>query len=129
MCLKAEALKRMKLLKLHQNVIDEFSRNKKLNKSEYPLASLYWLTNAEKQLVDEFEKNNKGTLVYHLIKSNTKDLGIIYDLLYITEDREDWPIDREFLKDNLVLSHTITNEEEDGRIKIKKKNGGLLREY
>lgn len=128
MTIKDEAIERMELLQLHKNIIEDFKQSNKLNRSENA-GTLYWLTDEEKKLVDDFEKENTGTLVYHIIKTFTQDLEIVYDLLYVTEDTEDWEIDREYLQDDLVLSYTITENSERGFIKIKKLNGGLIREY
>ena len=66
--IKEEAIERMKLLQLHQNVIDEFTRENKLNKSETRYGILYWLDEEEQKLVDEFQNQNEGTLVYHIKK-------------------------------------------------------------
>ena len=44
---KNECVKRMKMLKLHPNVINEFINENKLNKSDGPLGALYWLTEEE----------------------------------------------------------------------------------
>lgn len=123
-----EIIKRMKKLHLHQNVIDEL-KNNQLNRSESPLGSLYWLTDKEKNLVDTFERENKDTKVYHLIKTNSKYLGIVYDLLFISKDEKNWNSEEENLKENLVLSQTITNFPEIGFIKVKSVNGGLVRLY
>ena len=45
--MKNEALERMKSLKLHENVICEFEKEDKLNKS-FAFGILYWLTEEEK---------------------------------------------------------------------------------
>ena len=127
--IKEEAIERMKLLQLHQNVIDEFTRENKIKKSETIYWILYWLDDEEKKLVDEFQNENEGTLVYHLIKTHTVDFGIVYDLLFITENEDEWEAQREELKDDLVLSHTITCFPESGLIQIKRINGGLVRMY
>lgn len=127
MNIKEEAIERMKLLQLHQNIIAEFKRENKLNKSETRYGILYWLDEEEQKLVDDFEKENEGTLVYHVIKTNTVDFGIVYDLLFLTNDEEDWELEREDLKEDLVLSYSITPFSESGIIQIKKINGGLVR--
>lgn len=126
--MKEDAIKLMKMLKLHTNVIREFKEENKLNKSETRNGILYWLSAEEQQLVNDFEQENPGTLVYHIVKTVTLDLGIIYDLLYITEDQEDWNLYKDYLKDNLVLSYSVTPFPECGLIKIKSVNGGLVRE-
>ena len=129
MDIKDEIIKRMKKLQLHQNVINELMNNNQLNRSEAPLGSLYWLTDEEKGMVNTFEKENKNVKVFHVLKTYSKYLGTVYDLLFISKDEENWNIEEENLEDNLVLSHTITNFPEDGFIKIKSVNGGLVRLY
>ena len=126
--MKEDAIKLMKMLKLHTNVIREFKEENKLNKSETRNGILYWLSAEEQQLVNDFEQENPGTLVYHLIKTVTTDFGKIYDLLYITEDQKDWDLYKAYLKDGLVLSYSVTPFPESGLIKIRTINGGLVRE-
>lgn len=126
MKVKDEAIERMKLLQLHKNVIKEFQDENRLNKSE-SFGILYWLTDEEQQLVNDFEKEHEGYLVYHIIKTNTVDMGIIYDLLFVSIFEDDWPLEREELKDNIVMSYSVTPFSEIGPICIKQKNGGLAR--
>lgn len=124
----AEALKRMKILDLHPNVLHEFETEQKLNRSETSLGLLYWLTDDELEIVKEF-KEKYNVLVYHVIKTCTVQMGTIYDLLFITTDQDEWEIEREDLKDGYALSHTIADFSESGMIKIEKVNGGVRRVY
>lgn len=126
---KEEAIERMKLLKLHPNIIKEFKDENKLNRSEFGLGILYWLKDEEKQLVSDFEKKNKDYLVYHVIKTETVDFGTVYDLLYVTPYEDEWSNEREELKDNWIYSYSVTEFAECGPIKIKCINGGLARIY
>ena len=126
--MKEEALRIMKYLKMFPNVIREFKEENKLNKSETRNGILYWLSDEEQNIVNDFEQEHPNTLVYHIIKTNTVDFGVVYDLLYITEDQEDWDLYKNYLKDNLVLAYTVTQFAESGLIKIKNVNGGLVRE-
>ncbi len=124
---KEEALERMKLLKLHPNIIKEFKDENKLNRSEYGYGILFWLEEHEQQLVDEFQNKHKDYLVYHVIKTNTVDMGIIYDLLFVSIFEDEWQLEKEELKDNIVTSYSATPFSEIGPICIKQKNGGLVR--
>lgn len=126
--MKKEALRIMKYLKMFPNVIREFKEENKLNKSETRNGILYWLSAEEQQLINDFEQENPGTLVYHVIKTNTVDFGPIMDLLYVTDNQEDWNLYKDYLKDNLVLSYSVTPFPESGLIKIRTINGGLVRE-
>ena len=127
--IRNEALVRMKILKLHPNVINEFKNENKLNRSEFGMGILYWLTDDEKQLVKDFEKEYEGYIVYHVIKTNTVDFGVVYDLLYVSPQVNEWVLDREKLKDNIVMSYTVTECAECGPIQIKMINGGLARTF
>lgn len=127
--IKDEIIQRMKLLHLHPNVIREFEKEQRLNKSESPLGLLYWLTDDEIKLVKKFEQEHQDLSVYHILKSFTRDYGIVYDLLYISKDEEKWKTDRENLTYGLVMSYTVSAFAECGLIKIKSINGGLVREY
>lgn len=127
--IRNEALARMKLLKLHPNVINEFKTENKLNRSEFGLGILYWLTDDEKQLVEDFKNEYEGYIVYHVIKTNTVDFGVVYDLLYVSPNEEDWLSEREDIKDNIVMSYTVTEFAEFGPIQIKLINGGVARTF
>lgn len=124
--MKEEALERLKLLGIHKNAIKEFKEENILNKSEGILGSLYWLNEEEEEMVRKDEKN-WNVLVYHIILTNTINNGKIYDLLFITEEKQYWLEERVRLKAGYVLSHTVSQFSESGDIFVKNKNGGLVR--
>lgn len=127
--MKEYAIELMKLLKLHPNVIKEFKKENKLNRSETNLGLLYWLNEDEEKIVQKFEQENPDKMVYHLIKTHTKDFGIVYNLLYVTANPEEFEQAKIDLKDNLVLAYVTTEYKECGLIQIKSINGGLVRTY
>lgn len=129
MDIKQEAIERMELLQLHPNVINEFKTENKLNRSECGKGILFWLTDEEQQLVNDFEKEHEGFIVYHIIKTETIDFGTVYDLLFVSTYEDDWSLEREELKDDIVMSYSITQFPEMGSIGIKCVNGGLARAY
>ena len=55
------------------------------------------------------------------------DMGCIYDLLYITEEKNIWEEEIKSLKYGYVVSYTISQFSESGDILIKSRNGGLVR--
>ena len=116
------------MLNVHKNVLNEFIIENILNKSEGKNGILYWLSDKEQEKVKEYEEK-WNVLVYHVIKTYTLDLGILYDLLYITNKKEYWEDERKRLKNELVLSHTIGPFEESGDIVVKQVNGGVVRAY
>ena len=90
---------------------------------------LYWLNEDEEKIVQKFEQENPDKMVYHLIKTHTKDFGIVYNLLYVTANPEEFEQVKIDLKDNLVLAYVTTEYKECGLIQIKSINGGLVRTY
>ena len=126
--MKQESITRLKMLKLHRNVIYDFETEDKLNKSEGSMAGLYWLDEEEQEIVEIFE-NNYNVLVYHVIKTYTIELGEIYDLLYVDEYEEYWDEEKEEIKEGVVRSYTVSPLSESGRICVELKNGGLIRKY
>ena len=121
-----EGIKRMQLLKLHNNVINDLKNDGLLNKSEGRLGILYWLDEKEQAMVKEYE-NQRNILVYHVIKTYTLDMGVVYDLLFIIDEKGYWEEERERLKQGYVLSHSISQFNESGDILVKNKNCGLVR--
>lgn len=127
--MKEEALKRMKKLELHYNAIRDFSKkNSVLNKSE-GYGALYWLTEEEKAMVEEVEKEY-NIMVYHVIHYNA-EFGECYCMLYVSSYEEDWQADNELLEDNIVYAYVYNKDNEDfsefGTIAIQKSFGGLVR--
>lgn len=127
---RKEALLRMKMLKLHSNVIDEFWKENKLNKSEGLNAILFFLTDEEKKRIKRIEEKYK-ILVYHVIHTYTTNLGELYDLLYVSNHKEEWEYDRQDIKQGIILSRTEviydSINSEFGSIGIQSKNGGVVR--
>ena len=84
---KQEANARMKLLKLHGNVIREFEKEGIVNLSENG-GFLFWLDSDQQAIVDKFEAEHDA-LVYHVIRSFT-EFGELYALLYVSKDEDEW---------------------------------------
>ncbi|MDO5546899.1 MAG: hypothetical protein Q4F79_00225 [Eubacteriales bacterium] len=125
---KAEALERMKMLKLHSNVINEFQNQDKVNLSENG-GFLYWLNDDQKRRVAEFEKKYDA-LVYHVIRNITK-FGELLSYLYVSDSEEEWEMDREDLRNGTALVYVENLNDkwcsEFGSIGIQPSLGGLLR--
>lgn len=125
---KTEALERMKVLKLHSNVINEFESQDKVNLSENG-GFLYWLNDDQKKRVAEFEKKYDA-LVYHVIR-NVADIGELLSYLYVSDNEEEWEMDRRDLADGtpFVYVENLNDKwcSEFGRIAIQPSIGGLIR--
>lgn len=124
----AEALLRMKKLKLHENVIHEFKSEGKINRSEFG-GILYWLDEKENGMVKEWEEET-GNMVYHVIKNHT-DLGVLYSFLYVSKYTEEWESDMADLEEGYAFVYVWVEDDpifsEYGTIGIKPSIGGVRR--
>lgn len=127
---KEQAIERMKKLGIMEQPIKEFEDEDKLNLSEVA-GYLYWLDDDEKEMVKKFEEENNA-LVYHIIKTNT-NIGMLYNLLYVSEYVEEWDMDMDDLSEGqalaYVLNKTMPDCSEFGTIGIKPSVGGLIRTW
>lgn len=124
----AEAIERMKLLKLHENAIKEFKSQRKVNFSK-GIGILYWVEDEYEKFVREFELKHNA-VVYHCIYSLT-DFGEMLAMLYVSNSPEEWESDRLDIKDGIVFAY-VKNISDDycsefGSIGIRPSIGGLIR--
>ena len=127
--MKAEAVKRMEILRLHPNVIKEFEDKGVLNYSYSVLGFLYWLTEETQERVKEFELSN-GYLVYHVIENETS-IGRLITFLYVSVFKEEWEQEKLELKNGYALAYVINTDDElcseFGGVELKSINGGVVR--
>ena len=125
--MKAEAIRRMKLLKLHQNAIKEFEAEDKLNLSRGGF--LYWLNDVQKKMIADFEKKT-SCIAYHCIESNTS-FGRLLSVLYVSSHQEEWEDDVLDLKEGYPMAYVFNLDDdicsEFGSIGIRSRFGGLIR--
>ena len=124
-----EGIKRMKLLKLHPNVINEFKEEQRLNKSDLNKGILYWLNEEEQEMIEKLEKKYKF-MTYHIIHSYS-NLGETYEILFIKDNKEEWKAEKEDLKNGYAMARVeVINcpiNSEFGYIGVKSVNGGVVR--
>lgn len=124
-----EGIKRMKLLKLHPNVINEFKEEQRLNKSDLNKGILYWLNEEEQEMIKRLEKKYKF-MTYHIIHSYS-NLGETYEVLFIKDNKEEWKAEKEDLKNGYAMARVeVINcsiNSEFGYIGVKSINGGVVR--
>lgn len=133
--MKNEALARMHILKIHENVINDLKNDDMVNVSFFGCGILYWPTDKQIELIKKFE-DQYNCLVYHAISSTT-EIGELLTLLYISQYESDWPTDREDLKNYdprygysiMAYVYNLSNDifSEFGSVCVKPKNGGLVR--
>ena len=125
---KKEAIKRMKMMKIMNEVIKDFEQNDNVQRSE-TMGFMYWLSDEEKEMVHKFEEEYHA-LVYHVIKSRT-EFGTLLNFLYVSDSKEEWEMDREDIKDGYVFIYCKNLDDdicsEFGSICYKSVNGGLVR--
>lgn len=133
--MKNEALARMRILKIHENAVNDLEKNDMVNVSFFGCGILYWPTDKQIELIKKFE-DQYNCLVYHAISSAT-EIGELLTLLYISQYESDWPTDREDLKNYdprygysiMAYAYNLSNDifSEFGSVCVKPKNGGLVR--
>ena len=125
---RTEALKRMELLKLHENVIDDFKEISLLNQSELG-GILYWVEGEMEKKIREWEEKT-GNLVYHVIHDYT-EFGELLSLLYVSQYEDEWETDREDIQDGYALAYVMNLTDdwcsEYGSIGIRPQWGGVVR--
>ncbi len=126
---KAEAISRMQKLNIHEQTIKEFEESGVVNKSE-GIGYLFWLSDDEKEIVAEFEKEY-GAMVFHVIHSLTT-YGELYNLLFVSKYEEEWASDNADLDDSMYVIAQVVNVtypecSDMGGIIVEPSIGGLIR--
>lgn len=126
--IKNECLSRMEMLNLSRQCINAFKKGVVWESES--IGALYELNDKEKEIVKEFEEKHKGCKVYHVIH-NITEFGELYNLLYVSTDKDEWERDKEDIRQNCVFVYVknidIDYYSEFGIIGIKKNIGGLIR--
>ena len=132
---KQEALKRMKILKLMPEVIKDFKDNDRIYYSErqnkFFNAVLYWLDNNQEyvEIVKEFEQKH-NVVVYHCQLTHL-EFGDCLSLLYVSEDENEWPMEKEELAQGYAYCYVrnldCEYDSDWGSIGIKPSMGGVVR--
>jgi hypothetical protein len=129
-----EAVLRMKKLELFDPIIKGFEKDQSLLEYSEPTplgGILYWISNNPEweKMIKEFEEKS-NSLVYHVIHSYT-EFGELLDLLFVSDDEDEWEYDLEDLDDGYAMSYCINLTDqmfsEYGTIAVKQVAGGLLR--
>ena len=123
-----EAIERMKMLKLDKPCIEAFTKGKVWESEGY--GALYEVNKEEQQIIDKFEKEHEGCLVYHMIH-NKFEFGECYSMLYVSSDVDEWPRDKYDIEDGYVFAYVYNKDcdwcSEFGSITVKSQFGGLVR--
>lgn len=89
---RAEAIKRMKAFGFFSDTVKLFEKNGTLLSSAPPWGAFYTLDDKQKAAVHKLEEQY-DCLVYSVIRSFHQELGVIDNLLYVSDERAEWPWD------------------------------------
>ena len=134
--MKQEAIERLKILEEKgqvKNVLKEYKEDETLYYTENTRLGgiLYWVDNKEElvQAVKEVEEKY-DILVYFAIETMT-EFGRLFDMLYISEDKETWEEDKQELRNGYAMSYCKNFDDEMcsefGEIAIRVISGGAVR--
>lgn len=123
----AEAIKRMKKLKLHPNTISDL-KGGTVNVSEQ-IGILYWANEEEQEIIANFEEKFNA-LVYHAILTPTQ-FGLCLSLLYVSQHEDEWEYDNMDIEDltpyAMVINLDCESYSDMGCIGVRPMIGGLVR--
>ena len=126
--MKAEAIQRMRILKLHPITIEDFEKHGEVEYSFHTFG-FYYLSEQEKDRIRQFEKEY-GYLVYYVIDSYTA-VGRLLSYLYVSSNEEEWGQDRQDLEEGRPIVYVKNADDERlsefGSIGIELRNGGVIR--
>lgn len=89
---RAEAIKRMKAFGFFSDTVKLFEKNGTLLSSAPPWSAFYTLDDKQKAAVHKLEEQY-DCLVYSVIRSFHQELGVIDNLLYVSDEKDEWPWD------------------------------------
>jgi len=129
---KKEAIKRLKKLRVHEEVIAQFEKEGLVNMSEPPFGACFWPSDDELAMIREFERQHNA-VVYHIVRS-FMEFGVCDCYLFVSDYEEEWEQDAEDIKHDTVLVYVYNHDEpafsEFGAVGIElAPAGGLVRTW
>lgn len=130
---KAEAVKRMNLLGIYPETIQQFDKEGFVSVSEPPLGAYFWVQGEELERIREFEKTYNA-LVYTVIRGRYAEFGTLDAYLYVSDESSEWEHDEENFKHNEAFAYVYNHDNpwlsEFGYIGIKlAPSAGLVRTW
>ena len=101
--MKAEAVKRMRLIGIFPQTVKQFEKEDLVSESVAPCGACYWLNDEQMKRVQQFEEKNNA-LVYHVIHGRT-NFGELENYLYVSHYPEEWGADRDLLKHGETIAY------------------------
>ena len=127
-----EAIERMKLLEIMDETIEQYADFGYVTRSDPPLGALFWVSDQELADIRLWETEHNAR-VYHVVRAYTS-LGILDSYLYVSNNKDEWEIDRQLLEAGEPLAYVVNRSDpycsEFGTIGIKTNSAkGLIRTW
>ncbi len=107
----AEAIERMKALRVFKPTIKQFKDDGYISISEPPFGAFYWAEGDDLKRIREFEEQNNA-LVYLVVRSYTT-FGKMDCYLYVSDYAEEWAQDRDDIKEMQPLAYVYNHDMPD----------------
>ena len=129
---KKEAIKRLKKLRVYEEVIEQFEKEGLINMSEPPYGACYWPSDDELAMIRVFEQEHNA-VVFHVVRS-FMEFGVCDCYLFVSDYKEEWEQDNEDIKQDSALVYVRNNDvpefSEFGSVGIElTPAGGLVRTW
>ena len=127
-----EAIKRMRLLDIMDETIEQYADFGYVTRSDPPFGALFWVSDQELADIRLWEAEHNAR-VYHVVRAHTS-LGILDSYLYVSNNKYEWNIDRQLLEAGEPLVYVVNRSDpycsEFGTIGIKTTPAkGLIRTW
>ncbi|HAP3054618.1 PcfR [Enterococcus faecalis] len=129
---KEEALKRMRLMGIHEATIAQFVEEGKISFSgKSYLGANYWVDEERKKAIEKIEKEY-NILVYYAIEQKYQGNITMLYLFYVSPFENEWSMDHESIEENYQYSYGLNETDpllsEFGEIEFKNLFGGLVKQ-
>jgi len=129
---KKEAIKRLKKMRVHEEVIAQFEKENLINMSEPPFGACYWPSDDELAMIREFEQEHNA-VVFHVVRS-FMEFGVCDCYLFVSDYEEEWEQEDEYTKRGSAFVYVYNHDEpafsEFGSVGIELTPvGGLMRTW
>lgn len=129
---KKEAIKRLKKMRVHEEVIAQFEKENLINMSEPPFGACYWPSDDELAMIREFEQEHNA-VVFHVVRS-FMEFGVCDCYLFVSDYEEEWEQEDEYTKRGSAFVYVYNHDEpafsEFGSVGIElTPAGGLMRTW
>lgn len=108
---KTEAIARMKTLGIFLEAINQFEREDLVSISEPPVGAFFWVEGDELEEMRKWEQEHNA-LVYVIVRSYTT-LGQMDSYLYVSDYKEEWKEDMEYLRQGEAYAYVINRDMPD----------------